>query len=435
MAKPPKTDSDKIPQIDDAEVKAAQERLKARIEDSKKRDEARKPSERATGKKTGKPAAKAKPVKAPRPPNSKSAKSGTGLGTVLMCSLIAAGIGGAVGWLGPQYFGASKEGASIAQLEARVVAAEAQIKSQEQNFASANSDISRLSELDAMQAQMNEMSGAVNDNTAAIETAATQREEFAARLDVTDAASGEDVDGRPNAVLERIDAMEMKVTELAAQPDLILERVNAIETKMADSAAAPAPSNGTVITEPSVISYETNAAKQTVDVKDGTDGGNGNSAVIDEGDAADADGKEVTTNDSQGTQTSVTATPPASAATVSPPQSAPQTPAVSQPASTPAPAPAPSNYDFVGNFPAAAMLAAVKSEPAPTESKNWFQRQLDRHVQSGASEAENARRDIILAEQLAQRGDISGAADLINRQSPAVKDAARAWLAAADAQN
>jgi len=425
MAKPPKIDSDKIPQIDDAEVKAAQERLRARIEDGKKRDEARKPSESAKSKKPVKPAAKAKPVKAPRPPKPKSTKSGTGLGTVLLFSLMAAGIGGAVGWLGPQYFKASSESVTIAQLEARLVAAEAQIKTQEQNFAAANSDISRLSELDAMQAQMSEISGGVDKNAAAIDAAKTQREDFAARLDVTDAAMGEGVEGRPNAVLERIDAMEAKVTELAEQPALILERVDAMESKVTDLAARPelvASPKAKVITEPAVMSYETNASTQEVEVTDAADGGErtiespdlndaGDVTAMDAG-AAKANDTKTNANNDKATQTSDVVPLPEIA-----------------------PAPKPTNYDFAGNFPGAAMLAAVKVEPAPTESKNWFQRQLDRHVQSGASEAENARRDIILAEQLTQRGDIAGAAEIIKRQSPNVQNAARAWLAAADAQN
>ena len=363
MAKPPKTDSGKIPQIDDAEVKAAQERLKARIEDSKKRDEARQPSEKPSSKKVAKP-------KTPKKP--KSPKSGVSIGTVALCSLLAAGIGGAIGWLGPQYFGGAENSAVMAQLQSRVTAAEAQIKSQKQSLTATQSDASRVSEIDGLRAQMRTVSGAVDENAAAIERAASQRSDLAARMDVTEAMLGEDGATKPSIVLERIDAIEATVTEMAARP--VTE-------------AAP---KGLVITAPSVISYETAGTAKTAEVKEGI--------------KPDASATAVEAN----------------------PITAQITPAPS--------APKVADYDFIGNFPRAAMLAAVESDAAPTESKNWFKRKLDEHMQSGASEAQNARRDITRAEQLTQRGDIAAAVNLIKRQSPAVQKSAKAWLTAAEAQ-
>lgn len=391
MAKPPKIDSDKIPQIDDAEVKAAQERLKARIEDSKKRDEARKPSE---GQKPAKAARPKKAVKPKAPKKPKPPKSGVSIGTVALCSLLAAGIGGAIGWLGPHYYNSSGEDAALAQLQSRLTAAEAQIKTQNQSLSAAQSDVSRVSEIDGLAAQMKTVSGAVDDNSAAIKAAAAQRVEFAERMEVTQAMLGEDASAKPNIILERIEAMEAKVTEIAARP-----------------AAQPAP-KGLVITAPSVISYETAGTAKTTQIKD----------------AAAAEKASTPETETEEKPQPKTQTPSAIEVVPSTVQAA-----LGSPASTAA-ATKVITYDFVGNFPRAAMLAVVEVEAAPEKSKNWFKRKLDEHMQSGASEAQNARRDILRAEELTRRGDITAAATLIKRQSPAVQTSARAWLTAAAAQ-
>ncbi len=378
MAKTPKTGSDKIPQIDEAQVKAAQERLKARIEDSQKRDEARKSSEDKPLSQGAKPkkAAKAPPVK-----KTASSKSGVSLATVAVCSLFAAGIGGAIGWLGPQYMGGSDESATVAQLQSRLSAAEAQIKTQDQTLKSAQSGLSRVSEVDGLQAQIRTISGAVDENAAAIAAAKTERIDMAARMDVTAALIGEEGAAQPSLILERIEAMETKVTEMAARP------------------APEASARGMVMSEPSVISYETAGSAKAADE---ADAGEANDAAAETVQALPDPQEEIT---SQGVE----------------------------PVSTPAPIAV--DYDFIGNFPRAAMLAAVAADAQPVESKNWFKRQLDKHMQSGASAQEKARRDITRAEALTQSGDVAAAANLIKRQSPAVQKAARAWLSAAQTQN
>ena len=379
MAKPPKTDSGKIPQIDDAEVKAAQERLKARIEESKKRDEAREPSKGKDSPDKASPKKAAKPT-APRKP--KAQKSGVSIATVALCSLLAAGIGGAIGWLGPQYYNSSDDNAVMAELQSRLTAAEAQIKTQQQRLAEARSDVSAAPDIEGLRAQIRTVSGAVDENAAAIEMAASARSDMAARMDLTEAMLGEEDSVQPNLILERIDAMEAKVTEMAARP------------------SEGGGSKGLIITEPSVISYETAGTAKTAAVSD--------------------------------------AATPQGGASTEPPNNAARNKGDVEPASTQAAAAlAPtkiSDYDFIGNFPRAAMLAAVKSDVAPSESKNWFKRQLDQHMQSGTSEAESARRDIARAEELTKRGDIAGAVELIKGQSPAVQTSAKAWLTAAAAQ-
>ncbi|WP_017932006.1 hypothetical protein [Robiginitomaculum antarcticum] len=366
MAKPPKDSADNLPPINDDELAAAQARLQARIDQSEARD--KDDTSKTEPKAGGKPDAKSasRPIKAGKSPNPprrspKPVKRGAGFGAILLFSIIAAGIGGAIGWLGPQYMVQNSPDAGVeqaAQMGQRLAAMETQMAAQGETVSQAQTDLARLSEMDGLQEQIRAIASSVDERAAGLEQAALERAGIIERLDIAETVLAEKGDIAPRRILERISALEAEVTELSetpapetvypegAEPAALLERINAAEFRIAELEARPEPV--TVIAEP---------------------------------------------------------------------------------------APAPSlaqNYDFIGNFPRAAMLAAVNETAQRAAPSNWLQRQLDRHMQSGENRAEQARRDIARAYDLVDRGNIKGAARILKSQSPDVQDAAQAWLAAAD---
>lgn len=372
MAKPPKDGADDLPPINDDELAKAQARLQARIDQSQAKAKAAKdgaPAKTSGAKQSGPAAPRPSKSTKPTTPLRKSPqtpKSGVGLGTVLLCSVMAACLGGAIGWLGPHYFAKDmpdERAAQSAQMAKRLTSLEADVRAQGETLSQAlsgfNAAKSDSGATDSLQEQIRVISAAVDERGEGLEQAALERAAITDRLDLTEAALGEKGAVAPTKILDRITALETRITQKpeavsapvypeGADPAAWLERLNANEARIAALEARPDP-------------------------------------------------------------------------------------VIAPIASAPAPAPTLSdNYDFAGNFPRAAMLAAVNKNEQRGAPKSWLQRQMDRHMQSGENQAEQARRDIARASDLVDRGNIKAAARILKSQSPDVQDAARAWLAAAD---
>ena len=85
-------------------------------------------------------------------------------------------------------------------------------------------------------------------------------------------------------------------------------------------------------------------------------------------------------------------------------------------------------YDFVANFPKEKMLAALRAQEQNTPKPSWLRRTLQKHVQSDDSPLVNARRVIDEAQALTNQGDILAAADKLQTLNPTLRAAAHMWL-------
>lgn len=315
-----------------------------------------------------KPAPKAVKVKPPRKPKS----GGIGLPALLLCSVLAAGIGGAIGWLGPQYFDPANAAPAqaITQNAAQMKTISADMRAQEQT----------VSDLTSAQSRMNAQLSALADLQGRL--SAAEQEVAALRQAQSDSAATQ---------AQRLDLVEGLMTpddKPDAAPSALAQKLSDLEGQIAALKLAA------MTAEPVVISYDKNTA------------------VNDDGEVAmsaaplgSAPMGETALNSEPGAELE------------SGLQSEPELQSEPQ-----------AGYDFAANFPKAEMLAALKAQTENLPEPSWLRRTLQKHVQSDAIPQPDARAVIDKAEAKMRAGDIAGAAQLIETLNPTLRAAAYEWL-------
>lgn len=321
-----------------------------------------------------KPARKAVKVKPPRKPKS----GGIGVPALLLFSVLAAGIGGAIGWLGPQYFDPANAAPAqaITQNAAQMKTMSADMRAQEQV----------VSDLTSTQSRMDSQLSALADLQGRL--SAAEQEVAALRQAQSDIAA---------AQAQRLDLVEGLITpddNPDAAPSALAQKLSDLEGQMAALKLAA------MTAEPVVISYDKNTASMD-DEADAISAAPLGSAPMEE-----------------------TALKPLSESeSESGPQSEPEPQSETEPQSEPQ-----ASYDFAANFPKAEMLAALKAQTENLPEPSWLRRTLQKHVQSDAIPQPDARAVIDKAEAKMRAGDITGAAQLIETLNPTLRAAAYEWL-------
>lgn len=320
-------------------------------------------------------AIKAKAVKKPsaqKRPEPKGERKGVGAPFVVLCSAVAAMIGGAAGFYGPKLLDPANAAPAqaitqnIEQIKTMQMALDDQSKTLTA-IKKQNAQISEMAQQGASLAPRLEQAETALSTLEAVQSENTQRE--AERLDLIESLVSSSDDPQAGAV-----ALAQSLEEMQAQ-------IAALKLSAATA-------------EPAVISYESAPSNPVQDSDTSREGEDVSEAQPDdvEGEAA------LEGVDSE--------------------KAAPQE-AAAKPVET---------YDFVANFPKEKMLAALLAQEQNTPKPSWLRRTLQKHVQSESAPQVNARRVIDEAQALTAQGDILSAADKLQTLNPTLRAAAHMWL-------
>ena len=328
-----------------------------------------------------KPAFKPKAHKRLEPKGAKVERKGAGVPFIVMCSALAAAIGGAAGWYGPKHFDPANAAPAqaITQNAEQLKTLRAALDQQSQTIA-------------ALQKQNRQLSQLAQQGVAL----APRLEQAETALSALEALQSEDIQRKA----ERLDLIESLVSSSddpqagAAALAKSLEDMQAQISALKLSAATA---------EPAVISYESapNGSEQNSETDIESD--ESLSSNPNEAEANNAESEDVVVGGDSGDGANDIAL-------------------VEDDADPEA------LYDFTANFPKEKMLAALRAQEQNTPKPSWLRRTLQKHVQSDDSPLVNARRVIDEAQALTNQGDILAAADKLQTLNPTLRAAAHMWL-------